>query len=178
MKSTSILRIAGAAIAAMLVVSTADAQSPTGGATVITAPNVTQSHLAAARELVVASGLSRTFAGLIPDLMLQVNGTVTRTRPELAADMKATLEGIEPEFIKLQDEMIDVASHIYSALMSEQECKDAAAFFKTPVGAKYVDVQAPLFANVSPVMEQWGRSLSARIFDRVRTEMKKKGHEF
>jgi len=61
--------------------------------------------------------------------------------------------------------------------MSEQECKDSLAFFNSAVGKKYVEVQPTIFANVGPVVEQWSTSISARMLERVRVEMKKKGHE-
>ena len=60
--------------------------------------------------------------------------------------------------------------------MTEQECKDAVAFFKSPIGAKFIDVQPVVFGNISDVMEPWRRHLAQRIFEMARDEMKKKGH--
>ena len=140
-------------------------------------PAATPAHFAAAREIVMGSGITRSFEGAIFDMMRQVNGTVTRTRPELVNDMKATLEKLQPEMLKLTEDMIVNTARIYTALMNEQECKDLAAFFKSPLGKKYIDAQPVVFANISDVMEPWRKHLSERIYEMVRDEMKKKGHQ-
>ena len=67
-------------------------------------PTASPSHLAAARELVVASGLSRAFGGIIPDLMVKINMNFGQTRPELAKDLKATLDQLQATSI---DELIE-----------------------------------------------------------------------
>lgn len=139
-------------------------------------PNATPAHLAACRELVIRSGLSRSFDGAIPDMMRQMHANLTRTRPELANDLKTVLEGLVQEALKLTEDMIVNGSRIYTALMNEQECKDAVAFFKSPIGAKFIDVQPVVFGNISDVMEPWRRHLAQRIFEMARDEMKKKGH--
>jgi uncharacterized protein len=140
-------------------------------------PAPSASHLQAARELVVASGLQRAFANVIPDIMLQLYRNFSVTRPEIAKDLKATLDAQQNEFIGWGQEIVEVAARVYVAVMSEQECKDSLAFFNSAVGKKYVEVQPTIFANVGPVVEQWSTSISARMLERVRVEMKKKGHE-
>jgi hypothetical protein len=172
-------RLAGALLAASLVVpGVAMAQSNLPpGSQVLPIPESTPTHLACARSLVEASGMGNSFLSLIPELMRQVNTTATRTRPELAADMKTVLEGLQNEFFGYTGEMIDYAARLYTALLTEPECKDALAFFQSPVGKKYTDMQPTVFANVSPALESWNKQLSVRIYARVREEMKKKGHE-
>ncbi|MGH6937301.1 MAG: hypothetical protein ACRED2_14240, partial [Methylocella sp.] len=45
------------------------------------------SHLAAARALVIASGMSRSFSIIIPQFMDQIGSSLTQTRPELLHDL-------------------------------------------------------------------------------------------
>lgn len=140
-------------------------------------PQATSAHLSAARELVVRSGMSRSFEAAIPNMMRQLNTTVTRTRPELTNDLKVTLDQLLPEFMKLSDEMVENGARIYTALLNEQECKDAVAFFKSPLGTKFIDVQPIIFGNLADVMEPWTKHLSQVMYERARDEMKKKGHQ-
>ena len=109
--------------------------------------------------------------------MGQINSTVTTTRPDLIPDMKATLDGLGPEFNKSAEEMFDRAARIYTAIMTEQECKDALAFFKSPVGMKFVNEQPTIIGNMTPAIQNWSKQLSVKMFERVREEMKKKGHD-
>ena len=180
------LLLCGALLAASLCGSAARAQTaplPAGsfmpplGAAPTPVSNPAPSHLAVARQLVVASGLSRAFLGVVPDMAGKLNANLSQTRPEIARDLKATLDALQPEFTAYNDDLINFAGVVYTALLSEQECKDALAFFNSPIGKKFIDVQPGVFANMGPAMGEWSKSVSVRIMDRVRAEMKKKGHD-
>jgi hypothetical protein len=136
------------------------------------------SQFAAARALVISSGLSRSFNGAVTDLSRQLEATVTRTRPDLVADLNIVMQQLAPEFDKQSDAMIDNAARIYASAMTEQDLKDLAAFFNSPVGKRYVDFEPVIVSNIDQVMSQWSEHVSLGMMDRVREEMKKKGHDF
>ncbi len=178
--------LCGALLAASLCGSAASAQTapaPSGsflpplGAAPAPVPNPAPSHLVVARQLVVASGLSRAFLGVVPEMAGKLNANLSQTRPEIARDLKATLDALQPEFATYNDDLINFAGVVYTTLLSEQECKDAVAFYTSPIGKKFVDAQPAVFANLGPAMGEWSKSISVRMMDRVRAEMKKKGHE-
>jgi uncharacterized protein len=135
------------------------------------------SHLAAARALVVACGISRSFSNIIPEFMDQIGSSLTQTRPELVRDLNAVLTGLKPEFDRQADEMVDIAAQIYVKQMSEQDLKAAVAFFESPAGKKYVESQPAVLAEVVTAMQGWQGKISTDMMTRVRAEMKKKGHE-
>ncbi len=140
-----------------------------------TAPS--PSHLAAARALVAACGMSRSFSIIIPQFMDQIGSSLTQTRPEIRQDLNAVLTGLKPEFDRLADEMIDIAAQIYVKQMSERELKAAVAFFESSAGKKYVETQPAFLTEVVTAMQGWQGKLSTDMMTRVRAEMKKKGHE-
>ncbi|MGH6822350.1 MAG: DUF2059 domain-containing protein [Methylocella sp.] len=135
------------------------------------------SHLAAARALVIACGMSRSFSIIIPQFMDQIGSSLTQTRPELRHDLNDVLTGLKPEFDKQVDEMIDIAAQIYVKQMSEQDLKAAVAFFDSPAGKKYVETQPAFLTEVVTAMQGWQGKVSTDMMTRVRAEMKKKGHE-
>jgi uncharacterized protein len=135
------------------------------------------SHLAAARALVIACGMSRSFSIIIPQFMHQIGSSLTQTRPELTHDLNAVLAGLKPEFDKQADEMVDIAAQIYVKQMSEQDLKAAVAFFESPAGKKYVETQPAFLTEVVTAMQGWQGKISTDMMSRVRAEMKKKGHE-
>ena len=186
----SSFRVAGVLLAASLagafVGSPARAQTPPlpsgsfvppPAAAPAQAPAPAASHLAVARQLVVASGLSSAFVSVIPEMAMKLNANLSQTRPEIARDLKATLEALQPEFSQYSDDIVNFAGLVYTTLFSEQECTEALAFFASPVGKKYVQTQPTIFANLGPAMGEWTKVISVRMMDRVRAEMKKKGHE-
>jgi uncharacterized protein len=135
------------------------------------------SHLAAARALVIACGMSRSFSIIIPQFMDQIGSSLTQTRPELLHDLNAVLTALKPEFDKQADEMVDIAAQIYVKQMSEQDLKAAVAFFESPAGKKYVETQPAFLTAVVTAMQGWQGKISTDMMTRVRAEMKKKGHE-
>src|SRR5665647_424676 len=127
------------------------------GSQVLPIPQATPTHLACAKDLVTKSGMGRTFVSIVPDMMRQVNSTVTRTRPDLIPDMKVVLDGLQPEFMKYADEMVESAARVYTALLNEAECKEAVAFFGSKIGEKYVNAQPTMYANIAPALENWNK---------------------
>ncbi len=168
--AASVSRTCRSALAAMLlaagVAGTALAQTPPSAA-----------EVAVAKDVVLASGISRSFDQVLPRLNQQIVQTLTRTRPEIADDLTAILKQLQPEFQARQSELVDEAAQIFAKNMSEQELKDTDAFFNSPSGKKYVDSQPAIVNEIVGDMSSWTRRLSGDLMDRVRVELKKKGHD-
>lgn len=141
-------------------------------------PDVPPAQLAAARDVVISSGMARSFEPMVPQLEEQIPLVVTRTRPELAKDLTGVLAGLQPEFAKKTDEMIDIAAKIYARGMSEDELKTTAAFFNSPAGKKYVDAQPIMLDQLVVAMQAWTQETSSYMMKRVQAEMEKKGDKF
>jgi uncharacterized protein len=164
--------------------SAAEAQTPPAApAPAKTVPDVGQpepspEQIAAGRALVIASGMARSFAPMVPQLSDQVVPMLTRTRPELKANLQAVMAKLQPEFAKKGDEMIDIAAKIYARRMSEADLKTAADFFNSPAGKKYVEAQPGMLDEVVLAMQSWTQTLSTFMMTRVHDEMKAKGQDF
>lgn len=137
----------------------------------------TASQLAAAKEVVEASGISRSFGIFVPQIEDRLTQTLTTTRPEIADDLAVVLKQIEPEFQARQKEVVDQAAAAFASRMSEQELKDTAAFFNSPSGKKYVESQPPILDEIVNFIQAWTRKVSNDMMLRARAEMKKKGHD-
>ncbi len=141
-------------------------------------PDVPPAQLAAARDVVISSGMARSFEPMVPQLAEQIPLVVTRTRPEYAKDLTGVLAGLQPEFAKKTDEMIDIAAKIYARGMNEDELKTTAAFFNSPAGKKYVDAQPLMLDQLVVAMQAWTQETSSYMMKRVQVEMEKKGDKF
>jgi len=134
----------------------------------------TATQLSAARDVVLSSGVTRSFDQIIPNYMAQVTRTLTQTRPELTKQVEDTLKELRPEFEARKAELVNTAAKIYASDMSEAELKDIAAFFNSPAGKKYVNSQPDMLNKLVAVVQAWTRVLSTEMVDRVRAELKKK----
>jgi uncharacterized protein len=169
--------------AGLLSAAGAFAQQPAPAPAAPTAPAAAapavfpESHLAAAREVVVGSGLSRGFDGMAGQIADQLRATISRQRPELIRDMEESLKPIIVELSKQTDPMLVVASRLFAARMTEPELKEVGAFFKTAAGQKYVNAQGPMLNELFAEMQVFSQTMGNIMMDRLREEMRKKGHQ-
>ncbi len=138
-------------------------------------PEPSASHLAAARQLVLVSGMSRSFDAAVPHMMAQLTQTMQQTRPEIMTDLKAVLDQVKPDFAKDIDQMNDKAAHIYAQYLSEEDIKAATAFFTSEPGKKYVKSEPLYFNAVINAMQDWHMQLQTELMTKVRAEMQKRG---
>ena len=126
----------------------------------------------------IASGMARSFAQIVPGVMEQLAVNVVRTRPELQKDLKdvllANVAGISKQ---VEEDLVDASSKALAKRMTAQELAEAAAFFNSPAGKKYVQTQPTLLDELGPVIQDMRQKLSVDITTRVRAEMKKRGHD-
>lgn len=160
-----------------LAASPALAQQPAPAAAPAVAATFTESHLAAARDVTIGSGLSRGFEGMVPQIADQIRASISRTRPELIKDMEESLKPIIAELSKQTDQMIGVASRLFAARMTEPELKEIGTFFKSTAGQKYVNVQGPMLNELFAEMQVFSQTLGNIMMDQLRDAMRKKGHQ-
>lgn len=168
--------VAGAAILASFLALAGSVGAQQAAPAAPAVPEPPASAVAAARDLVVASGMARSFVPMVPDLLRQIVPTVTRTHPELSKDLDDVVGQLEPEFVKDGEQMIDIAARVYARHMNEDELKQTATFFRTTAGIKYVEAQPLMLDELVVAMQSWTQQLSNIMMNRVREEMTKKGH--
>lgn len=135
----------------------------------------TASHLAAARDVVVGSGMARSFDAVLPRFGEAIRKNAV-TRPDLTKDLDDVLEKLKPELELQKQQMVNATARILAGAMSEQELKDTAAFFRSGSGQKYVAAQPAVLDEMVRQMETWTRDVSEYVMIRVRAEMGKRGH--
>lgn len=157
----------------------APAQAPTQAPAAPNAPAaaaISPSHLALAKEVMLNSGISRSFDSIIPVFGDQIKQAAV-TRPDLTKDLDDVLLKLGPEMELQKQRMIETASRIYAQRLSEAELRDIAAFFRSPSGKRYVETQPLVLDEMVQAMQTWTQEVSEYIMVRVRAEMTKKGHQ-
>ncbi len=173
MKANTLFRAIG--LAALLAAAPASAQTAAPATQKAAEPTAAQISLG--RDILVASGVSRSFGMAIPQFLDQIGTRVTQTRPDLIKDLNAVMEQIKPDFDKRVDALIDQGARAYATRFSEDELKQVAGFFKSATGIKYVESQPAILNDLFVSFQAWQQQLSGDMMTRVREEMKKKGHE-
>jgi uncharacterized protein len=150
----------------------------TAGSLGARADDPTPAALDAARLVITSSGMTRSFDLIVPQMLGELEHNVTATRPELKDSLHAVLLALQPEFNKTEQEVIEGAARALARHMSEQELKDAANFFTSPSGKKYVEAEPLAFGDIVAIVQSWRQKLSTDVLARAREEMKKKGLDF
>lgn len=139
--------------------------------------DVPQSWLEAGRDVVVLSGLGESFEAIYLEFRERVTQTVGSTRPEVRKDMEEIIASLRPEAEKKREEIIASAAYIFAKRMSEQDLRDVAAFFKSPVGQRYNAARPRAIDEIFALMQPWSLQTSNFLFDRFSEEMRKRGHQ-
>jgi hypothetical protein len=155
-----------AAIAATLVLAVPAAQ----------AQKVTPAAMLTAGQIVKVTGATDLFnpliAGVVEQakvLFLQQNPALSKDVNEIAAKMRADLA---PRMVEISS---DVARN-YATQFTEQELKDLLVFYQSPLGQKTLKVQPQIVDASLKFAQDWANKLSEEVVEKMRVELKKKGH--
>ena len=161
--------VAGA-VASVLFAAAAQAQQTPA------APTVSPSHLAAAREVAIGSGMVRSFDAITEPLLASLQ-QMNVTRPEIKKDLDQVVEQLRPELEAQKQQMVATTARIFAARLTEQELREVANFFKSPAGLKYVQTQPVILDDIVKELATWTQTVSEYVMTRARAEMGKRGHQ-
>ena len=176
-KSKNMLRAFGLALALASAPALAQTAAPATATPAAQSAEPTAAQIALGRQVLIASGVSKSFDIAVPQMLDSIGTRVTQTRPDLIKDLNVVMEQIKPEFDKRVDALLDQGARAYAKRFSEDELKQIAAFFKSAAGVKYVASQPAILNDLFVSFQAWQQQMSGDMMARVREEMKKKGHE-
>lgn len=133
-------------------------------------------HIKLATEVVDASGGSRSFDRVIPQLFQQTYSTYLAQNPDLTKDLTESLAALIPEFEKRKEEILVFLARAFADKFSEAELKELLAFYRSPTGKKLVEQQSAILQDAFQKTQEWGAKVSQELIDRLKAEMKKRGH--
>lgn len=138
------------------------------------APSAT--HLKLARQVVELQGSQRSFDGAVPSIFTQIYNQYVSQNPDLDKDIAAALRTMLPEFDKRKEEITLILARVYAEKFTEAELKDIVAFYESPTGKKFVGATADIGKETMGKLQEWSGKVNKDAIDRLKTEMKKKGH--
>jgi hypothetical protein len=140
------------------------AQQPSAGA------------LASARELMEIKGVQNLVNPVVIGVIEQTKGGILQTNPGLSKDLDEVSAQLRTEFGQRSSEVTNEIVRLYAQRFSEQELKEAIAFYKSPTGKKILAEEPKILDETYARVQQWAVRLQSEVSARVRAEMKKRGH--
>jgi hypothetical protein len=137
--------------------------------------SVDPARLAAAKDLMEATGSAKQFDAILPLLTQQLEGAFVKLRPDQANTIKEVFRLMPERFSQRKQEAFDQVAVVFAQNFTADELKELARFYRSPVGAKYVQLQPELFKQSMAIGQAWGRKIGQQIEQEVRQELKQRG---
>jgi len=147
-----------------------------GFAAVAQAQAPSPAQLKLAQQVVEMQGSQRSFDGAIPSIFTQIYQQYVSQNPDLDKDISTILRAMLPEFDKRKDEIAGILARVYAEKFTEAELKDILTFYESPAGKKFVAATADIGKDTMGRLQEWSGKLNQDIVNRLKAEMKKKGH--
>jgi uncharacterized protein len=132
--------------------------------------------LANARELVDIKGVKNLVEPVVMGVVQQTTGTILQTNPGLSKDLDEVSAQLRAEYQPRIGEMTNEIVRLYAQRFTDQELKEAVAFYKSPAGKKILTEEPKILDESYARIQQWANRLQDEVMSRVRVEMKKRGH--
>ena len=120
--------------------------------------------------------MTRSFDAMTEPFLDQLQ-QMNVTRPEIKKDLDEVTAMLRPEIEIQKEKMLDNVARVFASQLTEPELKEIAAFYKTPTGVKYVNVQPGLLDDIVKDLATWTQNVSEYVIIRARAEMNKRGHQ-
>jgi len=167
----SSLRRAGAALlVACTLAAPAFAQAPA-------AKPPTPEHIALARAVLDFTGARKSFDNVVPKLLTDARAVILRTRPTLQSDLDVSVVEVGKRFANADEDLVNKIAIVYAQKFTEEELKQIAAFYQSPVGKKMTAELPNVLGESYRLAQEWSRTLSLALMDALRADMKRKGHD-
>ena len=135
------------------------------------------SALALAKELIVLKGSTQLWDAVVPGVIEQAKGVFMQTNPALGKELNDVAAQLRTEYAPRASQLADQVAQLYAKTFTEQELKDALAFYKSPLGRKIVSEEPKVLDDGFRRIQEWTNKFSEEVMGRMRAEMKKKGYD-
>jgi len=133
--------------------------------------------IALAKELVVLKGGHQMFGAIVPGVIESAKNVFLPTNPNLNKELTEVAAKLRQEYSGKTDELLNEVGKSYAQRFSDQELKEIIAFYKTALGKKML-IQEPAAIEAGFARAKvWANDFSGQVIERMRAEMKKKGHD-
>jgi uncharacterized protein len=133
--------------------------------------------IALAKEIIAVKGGNQLYDPVIPQIIERARTIFIQSNPMLVTPINEVAAKLRAELTPRVNELINDGAKLYAARFTEQELKDALAFYKSPLGRKII-TQEPIILDQSAAnMDTWANKFAEEVISKFRAEMRRKGHE-
>lgn len=141
-----------------------------------TAQTASPETVAAAKELVTVMRMTDQIKTMVPLIMNALKPAIVQNRQEVAKDYDALLPELGQLMASRADEFVAIMAAVYARNFTAAQLRDIAAFYRTPTGQALLEKQPVVAQEGLEAGQRFGGSLAGELQTRIRSELRKKGH--
>lgn len=157
------------AVVAIAIVQPAAAQAP--------AANPSPGALLLAKQIVELKGVKQMMDPVAIGVVEKVKSVVMQQNFMWQKDINEVTTQLHKEFDSRSSELVDTAARAYASHFTEAELKQILTFYQSPVGQKMIVEEPKAIEESMSGAGAWANDLSIDVMNRMRAEMKKRGHD-
>jgi uncharacterized protein len=141
-----------------------EAAQPVAPAQTADADAPSESHIAAALDLLQATHASDNIHAILTSMAPLMAAQMKRERPQLGDPQIALIvQKIREGMLSRQSEVMRIYALIYARHFTEDELHGLSAFYRSNLGQKYVTTVPSLIAEAMPLMTRWAAAIAPEI---------------
>jgi hypothetical protein len=133
--------------------------------------------MTAARALVTTLKVSDQYKALLPVILLGLKPALTQDRPEIERDYDAMMSTIADAYTPYYNAMVDSIATVYANTFSVEELRQIEAFYRQPVGQKYLEKSPAILQQSAQIGQDTGRKATEALRARLTELLRQKGHK-
>lgn len=162
----SFCKLGLAAIASVAIATLAGAQQK---------PAPSPAALLMAKELIDMKGATKTFDPVVTGVIAYHTDVMIQTNPNLATPLREVATKLSAELQSRRIELQQDLARVYAQHFTEQELRDALAFYRTPLGKKLIAEEPKAMEAAMQRAEEWSSTFAEEVIAKIRAEMTKRG---
>jgi hypothetical protein len=138
-------------------------------------PKISPTAMLLAKELVDLKGAASAYDPLVTGVIEYHKNFFMQNNPNLAKDLDQVAQKLAADLAPRKVEMQQEITRIYASHFTEQELKDALAFYKSPLGKKLIAEEPKAMEETLKAADDWSRKFAVEVDAKFRAEMQKRG---
>jgi uncharacterized protein len=140
-------------------------------------PKASPAALAAAKDILALKNASAMYANAVPGMVEKTKNTLIGQNLNYQKDLNEVAVVVAQQLAGRDKEIGEGMAQIYASEFTEQELKDLAAFYKSPLGQKLIAAEPRAIGLSMAFMNSWAQNFSETVASAFRAEMRKRGKE-
>jgi len=138
-------------------------------------PAPSASAVAAATELLALKKASVVYQNVVPNVVQRTMQSLVQNNLNYQKDLEEISLKLATELAPRREEIGKAMAQIYAANFTEDEMKSLIAFYKSPLGQKFLETEPKAIQASFNYMNDWTANFAGEVANRFRAEMKARG---